>query len=503
MTFRSVRYPFAFFLATTCLFGTRALAGDAGAGEEISTTRAPQEPAANAAQATINCQEVCREGTPAPLPVEESAEQDWSFHLQNTDIFEYAAPFHADYSGQHSLGNDGVRDETVSIDFFLARRLWEGGQLNADFLIWQGYGLSTSFGIENFPDADAYKAGTKVPNYMFSHLYLQQTFGFGGEQEDVADGPMSLAGKEDVSRLTIAVGRMSALDMFDHNKYADDGHTQFMSWGSTANLTWDYGQDTIGYETGFAAELNQRDWALRYAFFLMPPYVNADNTGSGDGGDDQTLTWPNRGKYGPFFKSWGQAVEWEGRYAIDAHPGAVRLLGWADQAKSVEYDLAADVLRAQGANTDLTPYEAYHYSYGVGANLEQEITPTIGVFSRIGWNDGDTQALEFTDANWTVSVGASFNGAPWSRPNDTFGIAAFLAGASAANQRYLAAGGVGILSGDGQLRYGVEKSLTPYYDFEVTQCVHLAVQYQLTVDPAFNRDRGLASTFMFRFHFEA
>ena len=495
MTFRSVRYPFAFLLATTCLFGTRALAGDAAVGEEISTL--PHGPAA-----TGDCQQVCREGTPVPSPAEESAGDDWSFHLQNTDIFEYAAPFHADYSGQHSLGNNGVTQETVSVDFYVARRLWEGAQLNGDFLIWQGYGLSTSFGIENFPDADAYKAGTKAPNYMLSHLSFQQTFGFGGEQEDVDDGPMSLAGKEDISRLTLVVGRMSVLDMFDHNKYAQDGHTQFMSWGGQANMTWDYGQDTIGYETGFMAELNERDWALRYSFFLMPPYINANNTGSGDGGDDEMLTWPNRGKYGPFFKSWGQAVEWEGRFAIHDHPGTVRLLGWADQAKSVDYDLGAEVLRTLGASTDLTPYEAYHYSYGVGLNLEQEITPEVGVFSRIGWNDGKTQALEYTDTNWTISVGASFNGALWGRPKDSFGIAGFLDGASAANQRYLQAGGVGILDGDGQLTYGVEKSLTPYYDFEATQGVHLAVQYQFTVDPAFNRDRGPASTFMFRFHFE-
>lgn len=439
---------------------------------------------------------------PAPSQTPDSARHVWSLHWQNTDILEYAAPFPAAYSGAHSLGNRGETDETVSADVFVGRRLWSGGELHADVLAWQGSGLSTSFGIQNFPDADAYKAATRVPNYMFAHLYLQQTFGLGGHKEPVADAPMAIADRQDVSRITLRLGRMTPLDQFDHNAYAGDGHRQFMSWGGTANMTWDYGQNTIGYETGLTAELNQRDWALRYSFFLMPPYVNAGNVGSGDGGDDRILTWPPRGRYGPLDKSWAQAVEGERRYSIDSHPGAVRLLAWVDEAKTVDYDLAAQVLATQGPATDLTPYEADHYSYGVGLNMEQEMAPTVGLFSRIGWNDGKAQALEFTDTNWAASLGASFGGLTWHRPSDTFGVAGFLAGASSANQRYLEAGGLGILSGDGRLHYDAERSVTAYYDAAMSTWMHAAIQYQFTANPNFNRDRGPASTVMFRLHFE-
>ncbi|HEV2291939.1 MAG TPA: carbohydrate porin [Gemmatimonadales bacterium] len=445
---------------------------------------------------------------PQPLPSAASSDSGdpsprrWNVHFQNTDIAEFAAPFGARYSGPHSLRPGGEVSATISADLFVGRRVWRGGELHADLLLWQGSGLSTSFGVQNFPDADAYKAATRAPNYMFAHLYLQEVIGFGGGQERVADGPMALAGSRDVSRLTLMLGRMTPLDLFDHNRYAGDGHTQFMSWAGTANTTWDYGQNTIGYETGLAAELNQRDWAVRYSFFLMPPYVNTGNVGSGDGGDDRVLTWPPRGRYGPIAKSWAQAAEWERRFAIGGHPGAIRVLGWLDEAKTVDYDVAASVLRTLGPNTDLTPYEAYHESYGLGLNAEQELTPTVGVFARVGWNDGRSQALEFTDTNWLLSLGGSFSGALWRRPRDTMGIAVFLAGASPANQRYLAAGGLGIVSGDGALTYGVERSLTPYYDFAVTRAVHLGAQYQLTVDPNFNRDRGPASTFMLRLHVE-
>ena len=44
---------------------------------------------------------------------------------------------------------------------------------------------------------------------MFSHFFVRQTFGLGGEQEDVPDGPFTLPGKQDVSRLTITVGRLN------------------------------------------------------------------------------------------------------------------------------------------------------------------------------------------------------------------------------------------------------------------------------------------------------
>lgn len=93
-------------------------------------------------------------------------------------------------------------------------------------------------------------------------------------------------------------------------------------------------------------------------------------------------------------------------------------------------------------------------------------------------------------------------GSLWNQPSHHGGIALFLAGASKANQAYLRAGGLGILDGDGFLSYSPEKSLTPYYDIEFVPGLHFALQYQLTIDPTFNRDRGPISTLMFRFHYE-
>ena len=153
---------------------------------------------------------------------------------------------------------------------------------------------------------------------MFSHFFVRQTIGLGGEQEDVPDGPFTLPGKRDVSRLTITAGRLNMADIFDNNTYNHDPHTQFMSWASTM-LTWDYPADTIGYTTGIAIELNQPDWALRYGWFQLPGLPN------GFTADDRIFMWPvEPGEVtsdGEFWKEWGMIT---GIGAPLAHCGSSR-----------------------------------------------------------------------------------------------------------------------------------------------------------------------------------
>src|SRR4029077_20247180 len=131
----------------------------------------------------------------------------WNFHAQTTIIPNFQPGFGALYSGPNSLHTDPDRQGTVTSDLFLGVPLWHGAELHADVLMWQGFGLSNSFGLEAFPNNDAYKAGTLNPRFMLSHLFVRQTLGLGGEQEDVPDGFLTLPGKRDVSRLTITGGR--------------------------------------------------------------------------------------------------------------------------------------------------------------------------------------------------------------------------------------------------------------------------------------------------------
>ena len=72
---------------------------------------------------------------------------------------------------------------------------------------------------------------------------------------------------------------------------------------------------------------------------------------------------------------------------------------------------------------------------------------------------------------------------------------------SSAAQRYFAAGGIGILIGDGRLpHYGTEDILETYYNAKLTDWLSGALDYQFIAKPAYNRDRGPVSVFGVRLH---
>jgi len=434
-----------------------------------------------------------------------SSDQKWNFDVQNTEIVQGDPAFPAKYSGPNSLNDHGEVQETATLDFFAGVRLWKGAEMHADLLAWQGFGLTHTFGIEAFPNGDAYKAGTQIPNFTFAHLFIRQTIGLGGEQEEIRDDQLSLESKQDISRLTFTAGRLSPLDICDDNIYAKDQHTQFMNWAMMGNLAWDYGQNTVGYTTGFAVELNKPKWSLRYGFFQMPRDKN------GFTGDDQYLTWPPQGAYGPFLQSWAMMAEFERRYNIHSHPGTVRFLSWLDEADFASYRVATALLLAnppdvnvsQGAGVTIPPAaRAYRHKYGFGVSWEQELLKNVGMFSRIGWNNGQLETWTFTDVNWTASLGFSFKGEAWGRHYDNIGIAGIVSGASPANQKFLEAGGTDMLSGDGNLNYDPEKVIETYYDFQIWKTIHATLDYQFVANPAFNRDRGPVSIFGVRLHWE-
>ncbi|HEX9046857.1 MAG TPA: carbohydrate porin [Verrucomicrobiae bacterium] len=421
--------------------------------------------------------------------------RSWNWHVQNTDIIQGYPGFGASYSGPNSLPNGGQTRESISLDLMAGVRLWPGAEAYVDGMMWQGFGLNNTLGIEGFPNGEAFRLGTAVPNGTVTRLFLRQTIGLGGTQEEVVDGPFALAGKQDVSRLTFTLGRFSAKDIFDNNAYANDPRTQFMNWALMANEAWDYPADAIGYTTGMAIELNQPKWALRYGFFQMPRYPNSLTA------EDRLLKWPyeDSAQDAPLLKSWGMVTELERRFAWREHPGVVRLLAYLNRANMGSYQ---DAVNSLVRPPDLTPSQQFRYKYGFGLNVEQEVCTNVGVFSRLGWSDGHSQSWVFADVDYTATAGISVKGAAWKRPDDTFGLAGAFNGISPSHRAFFAAGGIGILAGDGRLSYGWEKILETYYDFEIWKTIHVTVDYQFIADPAFNGDRGPVSAFGGRLHWE-
>ena len=410
---------------------------------------------------------------------EQAVEDNWNWHVQNTDIVQYHPGFPASYSGPNSLSSANEVKETVSLDLYAGARLWRGAEAHIDGLMWQGFGFSKTLGVEGFPNGEAFRLGTKVPNVNIARLFIRQTIGLGGEQEPVEDDPLHLAGRQDVSRITLTVGKLSAKDIFDNNAYANDPRTQFMNWALMANEAWDYPADSLGYMTGFAAELNQPHWTARYGFFQMPSVAN------GVGLDEH------------FLEAWGMVTEFERRYTVNGHPGAVRLLAFLNSAHMGSYQAALD---SPTRPADIEATRAYRYKYGFGLNVEQEIIKNVGAFARLGWSDGHTEAWVFADVDRAASLGLSIKGGFWGRADDTVGLAGAINGITRVHQEFFAAGGTGILAGDGNLSYGWEKIVEAYYDIAIWKTVHGALDYQFISDPAYNRARGPVSVLGARLH---
>jgi high affinity Mn2+ porin len=183
---------------------------------------------------------------------------------------------------------------------------------------------------------------------------------------------------------------------------------------------------------------------------------------------------------------------------INRRPGAERLIYGASRTRQSTWG----ELFANGFETfDKNP-TSYRLKHMLALNVEQELANDLGVFARLSWNDGRTQNWMFTEMDRAVSAGLSLRGQRWNRPGDTVGLAANIGWISAGRRRYLEAGGIGFITGDGRLTYAPEWVTEMYYDVRVAPGLNLALNYQLVVNPAYNADRGPVAVGTIRVHLE-
>ena len=125
----------------------------------------------------------------------------------------------------------------------------------------------------------------------------------------------------------------------------------------------------------------------------------------------------------------------------------------------------------------------------------------LGEPANQGKDQGNVEAYEFTDIDRSVSVGASLQGSAWRRSADTIGLAAVVNGISASRERYLNAGGLGLLIGDGKLPHPrAEQIVETYYKLAVFARDAVSLDYQWVMNPAYNTDRGPVSIVAIRVH---
>lgn len=405
----------------------------------------------------------------------------WEIHGQTTFLPQGYPSFRAPYSGPNSLTPASQLQETWSNSLYLNARLWEGGEVYYNPELLQGFGLNNTVGAGGFPNGEAQKSNFPYPHYNTSRLFLRQTFGFGGEQEELASAPGQLADKVDVSRLTIQAGKFAVLDVFDGNVYAKDTRKDFMNWSMWAPGAFDYAADKVGLAYGVTAELNQKQWALRTGYFLMDAVSNSNNF------DTRVF---QRGEY---------VVELETRFSLFSQPGKLRTLAWLNSVFSGSY---RDTLNNPALDLDIAQTRMGRIKYGYVVSLEQALSSEVGLVGRWSWNDGKNEIMAFTDIDSSLSLSASIKGVRWGRPDDVIGIGGAINGLSRDQRDFIAAGGLGVLIGDGQLNYQRERILETYYAFALNKQLTLTADYQLITNPAYNADRGPVSIFSGRLHGE-
>jgi len=419
----------------------------------------------------------------ASAPTQAAPEQV-SLHGQFTYVAQYHPSFESPYSGANSLYAGGSGKETADVTLYAGARLWRGAEFYINPEIDQGFGLSNTLGVAGFPSGEAYKVGSSSPYLRVPRLFIRQIFDLGGVTESVESEANQLAGPRAHDNVMLTIGKFSVVDIFDTNAYAHDPRADLLNWSIIDAGAFDYAADAWGYTYGAAAEWTTGDWTFRGGFFDLSSVPNGKTVER------------NFGEY-------EVVAEAEERHELGGHNGKAKLLAFVNRGRMAGYDDAVQLAQETGGVPDVASVRKFASKPGFAVILEQELAQDVGAFMRASANDGSKEAYEFTEINRSITGGLSVKGSNWGRTNDTFGLAAAINHLSDAAQRYFAAGGLGILIGDGRLpNAGQERIAETYYAIPLTEHITIKADYQYVANPAYNRDRGPVSVIGARLHGE-
>jgi high affinity Mn2+ porin len=405
----------------------------------------------------------------------------WAVHGQFTYVEQETSNFTSPYAGPNSL-TPGSGNETTDLTVYLGALAWPGAEFWINPEIDQGFGLDNTVGAAGFPSGEAYKIGKNQPYLKLPRLFVRQTIDLAGQREPVEAQANQLGGERSLNRWVFTVGKFGVTDIFDVNQYAHDPRGDFLNWSAIDAGSFDYAADAWGYTVGAAAEWYQGAWTTRLGVFDLSDV-------------------PNSVHLDPGFHEFQIVAELERRHTLFDHPGKFMVTVFDSRGRMGLLSSAVQLAQATGQPVDITAVRQYRSRLGVDLNVEQQLSRDLGFFGRLGKAAGNVETYEFTDIDRSVEAGLSLNGTAWRRDRDTVGLAGLVNDISADRQRFLNAGGLGILVGDGQLPHpGPEQILETYYQAQLFPLAQLSFDYQWIDHPAYNRDRGPASVFAVRFH---
>jgi hypothetical protein len=412
-------------------------------------------------------------------------------------IFQAHCPFHSPYERPNSLLGRGEYKTSLLGTVYLAYQLQHSEKYETDAILdveeATGRGLSEALGLAGFTDLDVVRNPSLGKTPYLARYELHQVIGLSEKMIDADRGPFSLATKLPERRIEIYAGRFSLPDFLDLNSVGSDSHLQFMNWTADNNGAWDYAANTRGYTDGVLAEYVDRAFTARYSLATMPTIANGE-----------TLQYELR-------RANGQNVELELRNApgffinsLAKRKGAVRLLGYVNHANMGDYrQQNIKFLEGLTPTPDITAHPLQStVKYGVGLNLEQEVSENARIYGRFGWNEGQHESFAYTEVDQTFAVGADYAGRQWGRQNDKVGLTFVSNAIKRDHQQYLKLGGQGFLLGDGNLNYAREDIVEGYYNVHTWRGLYYALDAQYIDHPGYNQSRGPVLVESVRMHID-
>ncbi len=448
--------------------------------------------------AVFNIAALAQESPPSLNPVPDAPQPPGTFfeHSQTTKwwvsgqanfIFQANGSFYAQYSGRNSFKNKPDNALSRVLTLFLGYEFTPSSQLYLDVEETGGSGLSAALGLAGFVNLDVVRNPSIGQQPYIARLFWQQIVPLSGEMVESERTPFSLPTQLPAKRLTFRFGKFSLADFFDNNVGGTDSHYQFLNWVIDNNGAYDYAADTRGYTIGAIIELDERNWALRFAETLMPKVANGPNL-------DADVA-----------RARAENVELELRpHLLRNRDTTIRLLSYVNHANMGNYEESVALFLNHVTPTpDVTATRKQGtIKYGFGFNFEQEFVGNAYVFGRWGWNEGKHESFAYTEDNEGIELGVYARGTHWHRNLDRAGAAFVSSGLSKAHQQYLGYGGLGFVLGDGAINYGRETIEEMFYTAHVWRGLFVGPDVQHINNPGMNRARGPFTVLGVRLHLE-
>jgi high affinity Mn2+ porin len=432
-------------------------------------------------------------------------DEDWNAYGQIIDIWNEKLGFHAKYTNLHGSTNSLSTNQELSFTeiatLYFGARLWKGAEAYIVPEIIGEKALSNLHGlggtIQNF---ELQKFGATEPTPYLSRVYLQQTINLGGSPIVRTSDPQQIARVDDSHRFVLRLGNFSVIDFFDKNDFGDLTRT-FFNMSFLTYAAYDFAADARGFAWGGIAELDYDDWSIRFGRVTTPK-------------DPNQLALDFR-----IYDYYGDQLELEHDHKILGQSGAVRVLGYRnveDMARFADAITAYDADHADnakdctsfnyGSNNATAPDLCWarkpNVKVGIGISVTQQIGPSLGVFFRGMYSDGQTEVYSYTSTDRSISFGAIARGTVWKRRGDSVGLGWSQGWISQIHAEYLNMGGIDGFIGDGKINQAPEGVIEAYYSLSLGSSAWFTADYQHIYNPAFNADRGPVNILGGRVHVE-